>query len=280
VTNAGIVAILMVFKSNLGVLIYENRQRPNTKKWHTRILIGAFALTIASCTTEQIQTGVDILNETAKGVNGPPDSSTVAAGLKEALKKGAKSGGETLSKPDGFLKNQAIKILFPPEFKSAESKLRQLGMGKLADQAITSFNRSAEKASQKAYPILASAITQMTIADAMNILLGPKDAATNYLKKTTTTQLQGAFFPVVKESADKVHATKYWDTLATMYNQIPFVKPVPDDINKYITSKTVAGLFHVTEKEEASIRENPMARTSNLVKRVFNYADEKKSNRQ
>jgi hypothetical protein len=178
VTNAGIVAILMVFKSNLGVLIYENRQRPNTKKWHTRILIGAFALTIASCTTEQIQTGVDILNETAKGVNGPPDSSTVAAGLKEALKKGAKSGGETLSKPDGFLKNQAIKILFPPEFKSAESKLRQLGMGKLADQAITSFNRSAEKASQKAYPILASAITQMTIADAMNILLGPKDAAT------------------------------------------------------------------------------------------------------
>jgi len=234
---------------------------------------------IIGCTSQQLQQGAGILLDTAVGGGeggGGVSQLQVANGLKEALKKGAGSAGSNLSKLDGFLKNQAVKILFPPEFRQVESTLKSLGLGSLTDQAVTSFNRAAEKASSKAYPILANAVTKMTFQDAMNILLGgQKDAATQYLKKTPTQQLTAAFLPVVRQSANQVDATKYWGNVATAYNKVPFVKKVPSDITSYITDKTLNGLFHMVEEEEKNIRANPLARTSSLLKTVFGYADQK-----
>ena len=240
------------------------------------IVVSSLLFINLSCTTDQINQGIEILSSPELSGDGTPTSGTVASGLKQALDKGAGVASKQLSAQNGFFKNNAIKILFPPEFKSAEKKLRAMGLGSLADQVVTSFNRAAEKASTKAYPILASAITQMTITDAMNILMGPEDSATQYLKKTTPSQLGGAFFPVVKKSADSVNATKYWNELATTYNRIPFVKPVPGDINQYITERTVNGLFFVIKDKEKDIRENPVERTTDLLKTVFGYADKRK----
>jgi|GEM_PF-182463 len=242
------------------------------------LLVFGMFLTVVACTSEQVQQGVGVLMDaTSQGAaGGPVGQNQVAMGLKEALTKGAKAAGNQLSSSGGFFRNQAIKILFPPEFIKAEKTLRGLGMGSLADQAISSFNQAAEKASAKAYPILANSVRKMTFKDAMNILLGgEKNAATSFLKRTTTLELTKAFMPVVKQSADSVNATKYWGQVASAYNQVPFVKKVPADVTRYITERTLAGLFTVVEKEEANIRANPLARTSNLLKSVFGYADQK-----
>ena len=111
----------------------------------------------------------------------------------------------------------------------------------------------------------------MSFADAMDILKGDKDAATQYLIKTSRSELFSTFRPVVKESAEKVHATKYWDQVASKYNSIPFVKPIPSDISNYITDKALDGLFFVVKEEEGKIRENPIARTTELLKKVFGW---------
>ncbi len=227
--------------------------------------------TSLSCTSQEIQKGVEIFNE---GLNSKTlTSSEAGAGLKSALTRGAEVAGSQLSMKNGFYGNPAIKILFPEELRKVESQLRDLGLGALADQTIESFNRAAENAAEKAYPILKSAITAMTIQDAMDILLGENDAATNYLRKKTTSKLTSAFRPVVKKSADKVYATKYWGQVAQSYNRIPMVKKIPEDITGYITDKTLQGLFYRIEKEEMAIRENPAARVNDLLERVFGYAD-------
>jgi len=236
-------------------------------------IIFVFA-TLTACTTQQVEQSMEILGGATQGLSNP-NTQQVAAGLKAALEKGASVSGNQLSQVDGFLKNQAIKILFPKEFQKAEKTLRDLGMGSLADQAVVSFNRAAEKASGKAFPILAGAIQQLTFADAMNILMGPKDAATTYLKKTTTASLRQAFLPTVKQSANQVYATKYWDQIASNYNRIPLVKKVPSSISGYITDETLKGLFHRIEKEEGEIRDNPAARTSQILKSIFGYAERK-----
>ena len=218
---------------------------------------------------------MDILNEQT-----PSQGLTefeAASGLKSALEKGAQFATKGLSQSDGFLKNEAVKILFPPEFKNVEQKMRQLGLSQLADDAVLSFNRAAEKASAKALPILQNAVTQITFADAMEILLGEEDAATMYLKKSSSHDLEKAFLPIVKKSADEALATKYWNDIASSYNRIPFVKPVQSDISAYITSKTLAGLFLMIEKEEKQIRKQPLARTNDLLKKVFAYADKNKN---
>ncbi len=226
---------------------------------------------VLSCTSQEIQQGVEIFNEGLKSKT--LSSAEAGAGLKSALTRGAEVAGSQLSKKNGFYGNSAIKILFPQELRKVETQLRDLGLGALADRTIESFNRAAEKATEKAYPILKSAITEMTIQDAMDILLGDKDAATNYLRNKTTTKLTAAFRPVVKTSADKVYATKYWNQVAQTYNRIPLVKKVPEDITGYITDKTLEGLFYRIEKEEKAIRENPAARVNELLERVFGYAD-------
>ncbi|HEY5692158.1 MAG TPA: DUF4197 domain-containing protein, partial [Cyclobacteriaceae bacterium] len=193
----------------------------------------------------------------------------VAAGLKEALIKGISNGSDMASQLDGYFKNEAIKILFPPDVKRVEEKLRQIGLGNEVDKFVMTLNRGAEDAAKEAKPIFISAVRSMTIEDAWGILKGEQDAATQYLKRTTSAQLKEKFSPVIQNSLDKVNATKYYGDLVGTYNKIPFVDKANPDLNDYATDKAIEGLFVMVAKEEKDIRQNPMARTTDLLKRVF-----------
>ena len=192
----------------------------------------------------------------------------IVSGLKEALNVGANNASKQLSTVDGFFKDAAIKILMPEEAQKAEKKLRSLGMGKLVDDAILSMNRAAEDASKNAAPIFINAIKHMSIQDAIGILRGGDFAATDYLKDKTTSPLTEAFRPVIEASLKKVNATKYWNTVFTTYNKFSSDKINPD-LAAYVTEKSLAGIFHQVGLEEQKIRKDPMARTTDILKKVF-----------
>jgi len=192
----------------------------------------------------------------------------IISGLKEALNVGTNNAAQKLSAADGFFKDAAVKILMPAEAVKAEKKLRSLGMGKLVDDAILSMNRAAEDASKSAAPIFINAIKQMSIGDALSILKGNDFAATNYLKDKTTTSLTQAFRPVIDASLTKVNATKYWNTVFTTYNKFSADKINPD-LAAYVTEKALEGMFQKVGLEEQKIRKDPMARTSDILKKVF-----------
>jgi hypothetical protein len=205
-----------------------------------------------------------------------PTTSQIGLGIKEALEIGTSHGADLLSAKDGFLGNAAVKILFPPEAQKVEKTLRTLGLGSLADNVVISLNRAAEDAAKEAKPIFISAIKQMTITDATNILLGNQNSATEYFKRVTTAQLMEKFSPVVTTSLNKVGATKYWTDASTRYNKIPLVKPVNTDLSNYVAQKAIDGMFIQVAIEELSIRNNLGARTTTLLQQVFGYADKKK----
>src|SRR3982750_932118 len=161
----------------------------------------------------------------------------VVQGLKEALTNGISKGSDLVSRTDGYYKNPEIKIPFPPDVKHVETKLRQIGMGAQVDKFIESLNRGAEDAAKESKPIFVSAVKQMTIQDAWSILKGEQDAATQYLKKTTTGQLTDKFMPIIKKSLEKVNATKYYSDLVTTYNKIPLVQKVNPNLDEYATGK-------------------------------------------
>jgi Protein of unknown function (DUF4197) len=228
---------------------------------------------LGACTTAQIN---QTLGEVNKAVNGTPaapalSSEEVGSGLKEALINGISKGADLVSLTDGYFKNAEIKIPFPPDVKKVEDKLRQLGFGNKVDDFVMTLNRGAEEAAKEAKPIFISAIKQMTIDDAWGILKGNPDAATQFLKRTTTAQLKQKFSPVVQTALDKVSATKYYGDVINTYNKVPFVEKVNPDLNDYATTKAIEGLFVMVAKEELNIRQNPVARTTDLLKRVFGY---------
>lgn len=192
-----------------------------------------------------------------------------ADAIKEALNKGTGNAVNLVAIKDGYLKNPEIKIPFPPEFKTVESKLRAAGFGKKVDNVILSINRAAEDAGKEAKPIFINAITSLTITDAINIVKGKDDAATNYLKQTSNTALNSKFKPSIKASLDKVSATKYWTEIITLYNKMPLVKKVNPDLAQYVTGKAIDGLFLMVAKEELKIRKDPLSRTTDLLKKVF-----------
>jgi len=243
------------------------------------ILIASLSIIMSGCTSKEIN---DALNTAGQLLNQSGNSSIAptqmeaASGIKEALSNGVTKGTQALSKPDGFFKNLAIKLLMPPEAQKVEKTLRDMGMNKLVDDAIMSMNRAAEDASSKALPIFKNAITTMSITDAINIIKGPNDACTSYLKNKTTEQLKTAFNPVVKASLDKVGATKYWNDVFSTYNKIPMVNKVNPDLTDYVTTKAIDGVFVQIKNEEANIRNNPVARTTELLKKVFGWASANK----
>ncbi len=192
-----------------------------------------------------------------------------ANGIKEALTKGTAQGVKTVSNIDGYFGNPEIKIPFPPEAKEIESKLRAVGLGKKVDEVVLSINRAAEDAAKEAKPIFVAAIKNMTVNDALNIVKGENNAATKYLEKSTSPELNTKFQPPIKASLDKVEATKHWTEVIDLYNKIPFVKKMNPNLTEYVTSKAIAGLFVMVAKEELKIRKDPVARTSELLKKVF-----------
>lgn len=193
----------------------------------------------------------------------------IVAGLKEALNQGVNKGTSQLSAVDGFFKDAVLKIVLPPEAQKVEKTLRAVGMGKLVDDAILSMNRGAEEAAKSAAPIFINAVKQMSIQDALGILRGSDTAATGYLRSKTTSSLTDAFKPVIENSLSKVNATKYWNTMITAYNQVPMVKKINPDLSGYVTEKALSGVFYKIGEEEKNIRQNPAARVTDILKKVF-----------
>ncbi len=228
------------------------------------------AWVFVSCTTTQINQAISDANKML-GSEQPLTTAEVGDGLKEALIKGISNGSDLVSQLDGYFKNPEIKIPFPPEVKKVEDRLRQLGLGNEVDRFVMTLNRGAEDAAKEAKPIFISAIRQMTIEDAWSILKGQPNAATDYLRRTTSAQLREKFKPVVQNSLTKVNATKYYGEVVTRYNQIPLVEKVNPDLVGYATDKAIDGLFLMIAKEEKAIRENPIERTTELLKKVFGY---------
>ncbi len=190
-------------------------------------------------------------------------------GIKEALIQGTNEGVTLLSAVDGYFGNPEIKIPFPPDANMVESRLRAVGLGSEIDKAILSINRAAEDAAKEAKPIFVSAIGGMSISDAIGIVKGADNAATQYLRKTTSVELTSKFKPVIKTSLDKVNATKYWTDLINTYNKIPMVQKMNPDLAAYVTDQAITGLFIMIAKEELKIRKDPVARTTELLKKVF-----------
>jgi len=239
-------------------------------------LLAALALCFSGCDAQSQSKLGNILGQVATGAAGTPSSLEISNGLKQALEIGTSAGADRLSAKDGFFGNMAIKILFPTEAQKVEKTLRSVGLNSLADNVILSLNRAAEDAAKEAKPIFVSAIKQMTITDATNILLGNKDAATSYFKRVTTAQLMEKFSPVISNSLSKVGATKYWTDAAAAYNKIPLVKPVNTNLTQYVAEKAIEGMFVQVAQEELKIRNNISARSTGLLQKVFGYADTKK----
>ena len=209
-----------------------------------------------------------------KGTSRPGGLSNedVIAGLKEALGKGAEQSVLRGSALDGFWKNDLLRIPFPPEAEKMKNTLTSIGMSKqVADFELT-MNRAAEEAAKEALPILRDAVMGMSLGDGFAILKGGDKAATNYLRDKTTAALTASFKPIVSRANQKVALTSYWTPLATGYNKASLftgAKAVDPDLDAYVTQKAIDGLFVLIGEEEARIRKDPLARTSDLLRRVF-----------
>lgn len=227
-------------------------------------------------------TQCDILNDIANEVVSTDGTGTVTApkltndevisGLKEALTIGIQNGANLASMTDGFFKNDIIRLPFPEDALKIKEKALELGLDGQVDKIELTLNRAAEEASKKAAPIFVDAIKNMSISDGFAILKGGDNAATNFLKQNTTDKLVTAFSPVVQSAIEKVKLTEFWNPVASKYNLFANLTGKPQinpDLNQYVTTKGIDGLFTMVEQEEAKIRKDPAAQVTNLLKKVF-----------
>ena len=220
-----------------------------------------FCFSVFSCDTLKIPTGFPGTTIT---------EGEAGQGIKEALAQGVTSAVLNLNKTDGFFGNAFYKLLMPPDAQKIVNTLNDLGMSKLVDKAVLAINRGAEDAVGFARPIFVDAIKEMTILDALNIIKGSRDAATQYFKKKTTQKLIAAFMPAIRTSLEKVNATKYYGDAVATYNNFPTTfKKINPDLPSYVAGKAVDALFDQVAKEEENIRANPLARTTDILKKVF-----------
>jgi hypothetical protein len=197
------------------------------------------------------------------------DDSTIASGLKEALSVGTKSAVRLVSNLNGYFGNEAIKILLPDKIQKAAELAGKLGYQKQVDDFILSMNRAAEEAAPKAAAHFANAIKGMSIEDARNILSGGDTAATEYFKLKTSSKLYDEFKPSISKSMNRVGVARAYNAMMGKVPSVPFAKPETIDLNHYVTTKALDGIFYVVGQEERKIRTNPMAQTTDLLKKVF-----------
>ena len=195
--------------------------------------------------------------------------SEVVSGLKEALMLGVNTATDLGSQLNGFYKNPAIFIPFPPKAIQMKRLLEKIGLKSQVERFVMTLNRAAEESAKKAGPIFLNAVKDLTIEDGYQILRGPNDAATAYLRRKTVGPLTAAFRPVVRRAMAKVEVTKYWNPLVNQYNRVPFVRKVDPDLEDYVTERAISGLFKLIANEEKKIRKNPAARVTDILRRVF-----------
>lgn len=203
------------------------------------------------------------------GVTSKKDEQTVANGLKEALTIGTEKAVNNVSRTDGYFANAIIKILLPEEIQSIANILGRFGFQKEIDNFILSMNRAAEKAAPMATSFFVDAIKSMTIEDAIGILNGGDTSATDFFKKKTSDKLYNAFKPVISDSMQKVGTVNSYKSLTKGIESVPFIEQKSLDLDHYVTTKALDGLFHMVGEEEKKIRTDPAARVTDLLKTVF-----------
>jgi hypothetical protein len=231
------------------------------------IIVSMFILLTAFPASAQLDKLLKSLGGGEKG--GGLSDVKIGSGLKEALKIGTENAVTLTGKTDGYFLNQAVKILMPEKLHTLEKGLRAVGYGQKLDEFVLSMNRAAEKAAPFAKQIFWDAIGEMTFEDARKILSGNETAATEYFKGKTTDKLTVVFKPIVNKSMNEVGVTHQYNELVGYYEKIPFVKKETFDLDHYVVTKALDGLFHMVGEEEKKIRKNPTARTTDLLKEVF-----------
>jgi len=198
------------------------------------------------------------------------DYNTIVSGLKEALDVGTRQAINNVSQKDGYLANELIRIAMPAELQQASELMRKFGLGTLADEFEQSINHAAEAAAPHATNIIVDAIKNMSIDDANSILNGPDDAATQYFRDKTSSQLADLFRPSIEDSLNQVGSTKHYNDLTAQIAALPLVgETINLNLPEYVTTQALNGLFTVISQEEKKIRDNPAARTTELLKQVF-----------
>lgn len=246
----------------------------------TRIILTAFVFVIgfASCEAQAFKklgkSATNAVNNVVNGATGatgsnPLSNDEVIKGLREALTVGTNNSTALASKLDGFYKNPAIFIPFPPEAQMVKDYAKKVGMSAQVDKFEQTLNRAAEEAAKNAATVFVNAITGMTLTDGFAILKGGDNAATTYLKDKTTAELKTKFSPIVQKAIDKVQLTKYWKPIITNYNKIPLVQKQNPDLTAYVTDRAIQGLFKLIEDEEKKIRKDPMSQVTDLLRKVF-----------
>lgn len=234
-----------------------------------RMALAAAFMVLAACPASAQ------LDRVLKGLGGALPSGSglsdarIGSGLQEALKVGTENAVLQTGTVDGFLKNQAIKILMPKPLQRIEQPLRLVGYGPQIDEFVVGMNRAAEKAVPFAKQIFWDAIGEMTFDDARKILYGNDTAATDYFKAKTAKKLHTAFRPSVEQVMDQVGVNRQYNELIGRYKSVPFAQSITFDVNQYVTEKATDGLFFVVAQEEKKIRINPAARVNDLLKEVF-----------
>ena len=189
--------------------------------------------------------------------------------LRQALSQGASAAVASLGKQDGFLGNPKVKIPLPENLQKAEKLMRKLGMGKYADELITTMNRAAEAAVPEAKELLLNAVKQMTLQDAKAILTGGDDSVTQYFQRTTSTPLTEKFLPIVKQATERVDLAKKYNRYAKQGAKLGLLDKEDASLEHYVTQKALDGLFLMIAEEERAIRKNPLGQASSLLQKVF-----------
>lgn len=237
-----------------------------------RLLFGVVFITVASThAAPQFGKILEGLGKKGTATTSSLGNDKIVSGLKEALEIGAKSAVALTGKTDGFNGNPAIRILMPAKLQSLEKGLRTMGLSKKVDEFELSMNRAAEKAAPEARNILVHAIQEMTLTDGKEILTGGDTAATEYFKTKTSASLTAAFKPIVEKAIEETGVTRQFQQLTGAIPANPFLKKESFDINSYVVTRSLDGLFHMLGEEERKIRTDPAARATTLLKEVFGH---------
>ncbi len=232
---------------------------------HARLALILLLPALAACNSLNLKQVTEAL-----GGAGTLSEAEISAGLKEALATGTERAVTRIGRTDGFWRNPALRIPLPEKLRKADSALRQLGQGDKVDAFHLSLNRAAEQAVPEAAAIFGAAIRDMTLADARGILRGPDDAATVYFRDKTSAALSAKFRPRVAQATDAVGVTRrYKEMLGKLGALLPGADLSAQDIDAYVTDRALAALFTTLAEEEKRIREDPLARTTELLRRVF-----------
>ncbi|HEY9171659.1 MAG TPA: DUF4197 domain-containing protein [Verrucomicrobiae bacterium] len=244
------------------------------------LVLTASALSSHAGWLDKLKSALSSTNTTVATSTLTPDQ--MAGGLKEALSKGVEKAVASLGRENGFLTNLNVKIPMPEKLQTVEKGLRAVGQNQLAEDFVRSMNRAAEQAVPVAAGVFGDAIKQMSIADARSILAGPDDAATQFFRRTTQTNLHAKFYPIVQKATDQVGVTAQYkqmtgklaaaESLGALFGKSPATKLGAADIDAYVTDEALDGLFKLVAEEEKNIRANPLARTSELLQKVFGSA--------